>query len=443
MRRNPAVGRNQPLASVPGDRVWLAGRYLTDRLTVPQIAVLTGESEAVVRRALLRTGVAGPGLPAPLLDDPVWLRARYETDQMGPAQIGVLTATSALRVLGALRTHKIMVRSGRNRPPLLEDARWLRARYETDGLTVGQVAVLAGAAQSSVTDAMRRHGIEARKRKKVTPGGPPGAHRTASSLTPEMNDPVWLRARYETDGLTTRQVGELVGVSEGTARSALDRHGVGLRRRRPRQAPAELTDPVWLRARYETDKLTLAQVGALIGASEAMVQRAMARHTIGCPPRSSRPELSDREWLVGRCVTDKMPVVQVAGLLRVPAGTVRAALTRHRIALRPVRPVLLDDPVWLWERYETDGLTLVRVGALVGVSRAKVRAAFAAHGIVCRPVGRTRFPVPAELEDAGWLRARYETDGLTVALVGALVGVSRAKVRAALTRHGIGVRGRV
>ena len=153
---------------------------------------------------------------------------------------------------------------------------------------------------------------------------------------------VFLRRRYVQDERSTVEIATELGVSAGTVARGLGRHGIPVRshadRGRGTGSPL-LRDPVWLRARYETDLLTLTQVGALAGVSGARVGQAMDGHGIARRPTGTvtpRPAvLDDRDWLVRHYQDDNMPVTRLARLAGCPRSAARDALLRHNIPLRP------------------------------------------------------------------------------------------------------------
>ena len=344
----------------------------------------------------------------------------------------------------------------------IDDPVWFAARLG-EGLGVPELAALTGYGRWAVRRALAVHGLEdpsparaaarATTRKKQTAlaaaraaAGAARASRAATRVAAAralLDDPVWLRARYETDGLTTTRIAELTRTSGPVVRAALRQHKIVVRRNvsfadaaRLARADALLADTGWLRARYETDRMSLPRVAVAASTSVGRVRAAMVAAGVPARPGGIAGTLPAVTvgWLTSRYVADRMTVPEIAGLAgRVPTGALR--LLRQHGLVGPDLPVpLLDDPVWLRARYETDRLTPVRVGALAGASVAQVLGALRAHQIGVRPAVRVKPPL---LENARWLRARYETDGLTVGQVAVLAGAAQSSVTDAMRRHGI------
>jgi DNA-binding transcriptional regulator LsrR (DeoR family) len=95
-----------------------------------------------------------------------------------------------------------------------------------------------------------------------------------------LRDPDWLRERYWTDQMTLAEIGDELGVSHGTVRTWMDEHGIERRERGGRVADERLRDPDWLRERYHADGQTLAQIGDELGVSNQTVRRRMDEHGI-------------------------------------------------------------------------------------------------------------------------------------------------------------------
>ena len=283
---------------------------------------------------------------------------------------------------------------------------------------------------------------------------PPARSRPAPD--PRLDDPGWLRARYETDFLSTGQIAVLSGANRPAVRRALTRHGVPLRLGAP-TLPA-LRDPGWLRARYYTDSLAVTEIAGLAGCSISAVEAAINRHRIPRRPRRNDgvvlPALRDPDWLRARYRTDGLSQTRIAALAGCATSAVGIALRRYNIPIRPVpgpdrtgpdraapAPAdpgtvpreALNDPGWLRARYETDKFAATVIARMTGTTNHTVARALRRARITIRPANAT----PALLRDPDWLRARYETDGLTQKQIAVLTGCSRVTVQAAINRHAI------
>lgn len=108
---------------------------------------------------------------------------------------------------------------------LLSDRGWLYARYVREQLTLREISALLGCSHDTVWAALQQHRISRR---------PPA--RRFTSL--QIDDPVWLRERYEHNGQTTLQIAQELGVTPKAVNQALRRHGIPLRSRRHQGADA-------------------------------------------------------------------------------------------------------------------------------------------------------------------------------------------------------------
>lgn len=113
-----------------------------------------------------------------------------------------------------------------------------------------------------------------------------------------LDDRTWLVTRYDIDGLTMAQIGNLLGCSADVVCNALVRHDIARRKpggTRPTIYP-ELYDVAWLRARYEQDRWSYRRIAREVGCSFALVQDAIARAGITPRPPSGPGARPRRQW---------------------------------------------------------------------------------------------------------------------------------------------------
>lgn len=96
------------------------------------------------------------------------------------------------------------------RPAELDDAEWVRARDIDARMSIHAIADELGVADNTVGRALRRHGVQ-RRRRADRPGG---------------IDPDWLRKRYVDNGRTIVEIAREVGVGKSTVHRALQLHGI-------------------------------------------------------------------------------------------------------------------------------------------------------------------------------------------------------------------------
>jgi AraC-like DNA-binding protein len=151
----------------------------------------------------------------------------------------------------------------------LGDREWLRARYEDELLSQKQIATLLGVSEHKVLRAFVRHGIPRRgpRERKLLPPDP--------AL---LRDAELLREAYVVRRQSIRQIAEQCQTHVKAVRRALAEHGIASNRR---QAPLnvirypQLRDEGWLTARYVHDRMSLTQIGRLVGCSPSTVHKAV------------------------------------------------------------------------------------------------------------------------------------------------------------------------
>jgi hypothetical protein len=121
------------------DRAWLTRRYVSDRASIRDIAAELGCSTYLVTQALIRHGIprrargdrardAGQQVAYRQLGDREFLLCRYVTDRMTIQQIADLVGCGVSRVRQALADHKIPVRWVGRCASVQVDEDWLARR---------------------------------------------------------------------------------------------------------------------------------------------------------------------------------------------------------------------------------------------------------------------------------------------------------------------------
>lgn len=143
--------------------------YVEERRSLSAIAAMAGCSYATVRRALLRHGIeirrSGPA-PIESLRDKRWLQARV-SEGRSAKEIADLLGCAEGTVRSALQWAGVPAGSARDRPPALDDARFLERAYVTDGRSVRSIAAEVGCTKDAVLAALRAHGVPIRGRGRV------------------------------------------------------------------------------------------------------------------------------------------------------------------------------------------------------------------------------------------------------------------------------------
>jgi hypothetical protein len=132
------------------DKEWLHQKYEIEKLTAKQISSIVGSSKWTVFNQLNKFGIATSpkSRKYPLLDDDNWLRQKYEVDKLSTEQIGELVGgANAGQVVTHL--HRLQINTPRlcKKYPLLNDAQWLKSKYEDEKFSINAIAALVGNAE--------------------------------------------------------------------------------------------------------------------------------------------------------------------------------------------------------------------------------------------------------------------------------------------------------
>lgn len=292
----------------------------------------------------------------------------------------------------------------------------------------------------------------------------------STSKYPELNDEAWLRARYEDEGLTRKQVGELLGCSATAVLTAMRRHGIKSRSAGRAKIFQELESRDWLVDHYVERFKTSDQIADELGCSSALVLAALRKH--GIKTRQGRYaqlqdtatlKLEDAGWLREHHVDKQMSATEMGKIIGCTNTTVRNALLRHGIPVRgkaettrirsermmnnPLAARRLRDGDWLRMMYAERQVSTTQIAKLLGISEKAVNGALVREGIPRRSLVQAThltFGLTEEtsrrLEDPDWLREAYVTQQRSLAHIGDELGVTGATVRGALTRHGFQIR---
>jgi transposase-like protein len=291
--------------------------------TLTSIASDLGVSHSTVSRAAKAAGIVVPKRPPPItrrrphreLDDPDWLAASYAARQATDIadELGVSPST----VYVALHRHGIPVRDPgdsrrRRRPAPLNDADWLRARYERT--TTTKIAEELGVNPQMVLAAMRHHGIELRDHSAMQRFRSPAA----------LDDGEWLRRRFS--DVSPPVIADELGVARRTVYLALERHGIDaarspwLNRGHVRLTPPDETK---LRRIWETEE-TISGVARQLDVSVNTAAVWLA--DIGVFVKEA-PVISQRDLL--DAIDKHQSIKDICRQHHVTARTVAVELRRH------------------------------------------------------------------------------------------------------------------
>lgn len=355
----------------------------------------------------------------------------------------------------------------------LDDAVWLRRRYQDEGASFLTIAAELGTYGQAVGDALHRHNIATREG-------------TGGRCFPVLGD------REALAGLLAAQpdidsVARSIGCSKRSVRLAMTRLSLAA----PRPTPAELR-PRALRSRYGHGPVTIAQVARDAGVTRARAAAAIAAAGLGATISAGHPELGDRAWLTERYRAEGVrgivaalgcsraaayDALHAAGIIvpsrRAPRLESRVDVARFVSAAQRGTPVAvlcdrfdldalsvrrlavrlgfgaygprdrravsrLSDQAWLRAAYLGAGRSQSEIAAELGVTQGAVSRALAGFSIPARPRDASR---GRHLSDARWLRIQYWRRRRSLVEIAAYLGVSEASVRRAMVAAGVPRRG--
>ena len=205
------------------------------------------------------------------------------------------------------------------RPRELDDRRWLRRAYVTEGRSARSIADELGCSDRVVLAALHRLDIPTRPKRPPRPDA--------------LGDHDLLRDLYWGQCMSIAAIGARYGCSAGAVRQSLHRHGITVRDLGPARIE-QLYDAEWLR--QAKDRWTPAAIAVLLGCSETTVRWALWRSQIpagsGPPPRPA--QLDDVAFLLKEYVTAGRSATAIADEIGCTTATVLLALRRHGLAVR-------------------------------------------------------------------------------------------------------------
>jgi len=161
----------------------------------------------------------------PKLNDREWLYNKYIIDKLSTYQIGDMLNTSNVTIGSALKRHSIPVRNG-IKYPILYNKKWLHQKYIKETLSIGKIAKLIGTHKNNIKDKLIKYDIKVRKPNERVGN----AHKRKSYIHPHLNDRDWLHYKYIVQGLSIKNIKELVNAKESNSvRQSLIRHNIPVR----------------------------------------------------------------------------------------------------------------------------------------------------------------------------------------------------------------------
>lgn len=102
----------------------------------------------------------------------------------------------------------------------------LRDLYHGRDMTLREIADECNVSTSTILHHMKRHGIERRGSSEHSDGG-----HDISERAGEIMDADWLKQKYQDEGMSQSEIGDLIGVAQSTVGLYLQEHGIDARSR--------------------------------------------------------------------------------------------------------------------------------------------------------------------------------------------------------------------
>ena len=153
----------------------------------------------------------------------------------------------------------------------LADYKWLRKKYELEGLSTPEIAEIVDTAAGVVLDWLERHGIP---------------RRSFSEANATTEDPgrEWLYEKYHEEEWSLYDIMDHLGASRCAVRRLFRIHDINVRGNSECQVvksrPKLLDDPEWLHQHYIDQEETIEQIAEKLGCSGSCVLMSLRRHNI-------------------------------------------------------------------------------------------------------------------------------------------------------------------
>jgi len=178
-----------------------------------------------------------------------------------------------------------------------------------------------------------------------------------------------LKELYVEKGMTTTEIGDMLGCGEGTVWRWLDKYDIERRNRGPQREFTQLADESWLWEQYEQKKKTAYEIADELGCTSGNVYYWLRRHNIKIRQKHNgqiptEEVLTDSEWLQARWVDEELSCEEIAADLDVSAGAVYYWCQLHGLE-RPTKERLYYGTNWeekAQARLEYDGYECVVCG---------------------------------------------------------------------------------
>lgn len=148
-------------------------------------------------------------------------------------------------------------------------------------------------------------------------------------------DKGWLYEKYWGEGLSSREVGRLAGVTGSTIRRAM--RDLGVPRRQPvKDGPHR--DPEWLREKYHGEGLSMQEIGGLAGVSSATILERMRQAGIETRDKADLGRLVPEDDLRRMYEDEGMTMREIADEVGASTQAISTRMNRWGIEARRTGP---------------------------------------------------------------------------------------------------------
>jgi len=338
--------------------------------------------------------------------------------------------------------------------PLYKQKEWLETQYWDEGLNQKEMAELAGVTKSTISNYMRRLGIERRSAAESKHYGKSKPH----------DDPEWLSRMYHSEGYTISEIAEMADVTQGTIHNRMTefdipRHPRGKRVSGDRE---QLKDEGWLRQRYVEEGMSVPEIAEELGLSRTPVRRFMKYHGIEYRDTSEanrwrktpkESKLRDQKWMRKKYEDEYWSTVDIADATDTTPATAQRWLEYHEITIRPFvestslakteTPVPeLYDEEYLRREYIEKGKNTPEIAEDLGVSPTPVLGSLHRYGIELRTSAESLAEGNlTPLTESDWVKQEYVVRERTIYDIGDELEVAPTTVSRYVERHGFETRG--
>lgn len=223
-----------------------------------------------------------------------WLVQKYVVERLSTVQIGKIVGVPASTIESMCKRNGIQLRGLKDAAKIrkrkgfkakeLNDKEWLRSKYWDKLLTSYEIADLCGSNQHSVMRALKFHNIPSRDLKEAAKYKDP----IPPSYFKELNNPEWLKQKYEVEKLSPQQISDIVQCSPSTICKHLHKNGISIEIHRSDAGGFrgsykydQLNDPEWLQQKYIGEKLSTEGIAEIVGVKTCnSVRQALHRNNI-------------------------------------------------------------------------------------------------------------------------------------------------------------------